>query len=119
MAPDPLKAALPRLRIEAATALRLARLDVILAVGLTLAAMFVAVVVIMAPLHGGMLLVLAQIYVALAAGVAAAIWAAIVLERSAPRMKAARRIIQSLQSGAMLEALELALRALPISHADA
>jgi hypothetical protein len=119
MVQDPLHDAVPRLHAEALTALWQARIDVLLAVGLSLAGMFVAVAVVMAPLHGGMLMVLAQMHIVLAAGVAVAIWAAIVLEKSAPRMVAARRIIQSLQSGAMLEALELALRALPTRRADA
>jgi hypothetical protein len=119
MVQDPLHDAVPRLHAEALAALWLARIDVMLAVGLTLAGMAVAVAVVMAPLHGGMLLVMAEMHIVLALGVAVAIWAAIVLEKSAPRMVAARRIIQSLQSGAMLEALELALRALPTRRAGA
>jgi hypothetical protein len=113
MAPNPLDAAVPRLRDEAETALKLARIDLTLAVGLTLAGMVVALAVFLMPLHGSMLAVLAQLHVALAAGVAVAVWAAIVLEKSAPRLLAARRITQALQNGALLEALELGLKALP------
>jgi hypothetical protein len=119
MVQDPLHDAVPRLHAEALAALWLARIDVMLAVGLTLAGIVVAVAVVMAPLHGGMLLAMAELHIVLAAGVALAVWAAIVVERSAPRMLAARRIIHSLRNGAMLEALELALRTLPPRQADA
>lgn len=119
MAPDPLKTALPRLRDEAANALRLARIDLILALAMTMAGLLVALAVFLVPLHGSMLVVLAQLHLALAAGVAVAIWAAIVMEKSAPRLLAARRTIQSLHNGALLEALELALRALPVPRLGA
>ncbi len=113
MIADPLDAALPRLRAEAAKAGRLARIDLLLAVGLTLAGMLVALAIFLVPLHGSMLEVLLKLHLALAAGVGVAIWAAIVVEQSAPRFLAARRITRDLHSGALLEALELALRALP------
>ncbi|MBO1076816.1 hypothetical protein [Roseomonas marmotae] len=113
MVRDPLKAALPRLRQEASVAVRLARMDLLLALGLTLAGMLAALAVFLVPLHGGMLMVLAQLHLAPAAGVAIAIWAAVVLEKAGPRFRASRRIMRALQAGAMLEALELALQALP------
>lgn len=113
MVRNPLDAALPRLRQEAAAAVRLARIDLMLALGLTLAGMAVALAVFLAPLHGGMLLVLVQLHIALAAGVAVAIWAAVVLEKSGPRLVAAQRITRALHDGALPEALELALKALP------
>lgn len=113
MVQDPLHDAVPRLHAEALSALWLARLDIILAVGLTVAGMVGAVSVVMAPLHGSMLLVLAQLHLVLAAGVALGVWAAIVLETSTPRLLAARRIILALRQGARLEALELCLQSLP------
>ncbi|MDB5369932.1 MAG: hypothetical protein JWP20_1490 [Roseomonas sp.] len=115
MMPDPLTTALPRLRREAMATVRLARIDLTLALGLTLAGMLGAVLVFLVPLHGGMLVVLAQLHLALALGVVLAIWAAVVLETSAPRLLAGRRIIRAIHAGAMLEALELALTALPVS----
>lgn len=113
MVTDPLDAALPRLRDEAHSTLRLARIDLLLAAGLTVAGILSAAVMFLVPLRGGMLLGLAQLHMALAVGVAVAIWAAILLERAGPRLLAARRIIQAMHTGATLEALELGLRALP------
>lgn len=109
MVQDPLKLALPRLRQEVAVTGRMARIDLLLALGLTFAGMIVAMAAFLTPLHGGMLLVLAQLHLALAAGVAVAIWAAVVLEQSGPRLVAARRISKALQAGALTEALEAAL----------
>jgi hypothetical protein len=111
---DPLEAALPCLRREAAVAVRLARIDLLLAIGLSLVGILGSLSVFMAPLHGSMLLIMLQLHLAVVAGVGLAIWAAIVLETSGPRLMAGQRIIRNLRGGATLEALELALRALPV-----
>jgi hypothetical protein len=115
MVRDPVETALPKLQREAAAAVRLARMDLLLALGLTLAGMGSALAMFLVPLHGGMLLVLAQLHLVMAAGVGVGIWAAVVMEKSGLRLAAAQRISRALRSGAILEALELALRSLPAS----
>lgn len=113
MVDDPLRLALPRLRQEVATAARLARLDVAIAAGLILAGTTVAVTAWLAPLHGGIVMVLLYLHLMPLLGLGVAIWAAVVLEKSGPRLLAARRIARALQAGALMEALDLALRGLP------
>jgi hypothetical protein len=113
MVQHPLDIAVPRLRQEAAATGWTARIDLLLALGLTFAGMGAALAVFLAPLHGGMLLVLVQMHLVLAAGVTVAIWAAVVLEKSGPRLAAAQRISRALKAGALLEALDIALTHLP------
>jgi len=115
MVEDPLRLALPRLRQEVATAMRLARLDLTIALGLIVAGLTVALTAWLAPLHGGILIALLYLHLMPLAGLAVAIWAAIVLEKSGPRLLIARRIARALQAGALLEALELAIGGLPAS----
>ncbi|MCQ4159311.1 hypothetical protein NON00_05160 [Roseomonas sp. GC11] len=113
MVEDPLGHALPRLEREVALCQRLARIDLIIAVVLVAAALTVIGTAWMAPLHGGILLVLAYLHVMPLLGLVVVIWAAIVLEKSTPRLRVARRIARALQAGALLEALDLAVHGLP------
>lgn len=114
MVADPLQEALPRLRQEVALATRMARLDLGLATGLALAGIVVAVTALMAPLHGSLLTVLLWLHMVPLAGLCVGIWAAVVLEKAGPRLRAAQRIGRSLRNGAWLEALDDALRGLPV-----
>ncbi|MXP65785.1 hypothetical protein E0493_20755 [Roseomonas sp. M0104] len=113
MVEDPLHLALPRLRQEVALAMRLARLDLTIAAGLIVSGMTVAATAWLAPLHGGIVMVLLYLHLMPLAGLAMAIWAAVVLEKSGLRLFTARRITRALQAGAWMEALDLALRSLP------
>ena len=110
MASDPLGVALPRLRQEAIVTGRRAWLDLLLALLLAGSGLGTALVMFWVPLHGGLLVALLQMHVALAAGVGVGIWAAVVLEVSGPRLMTARRISRKLREGALHEALELGLR---------
>ncbi|PHK95552.1 hypothetical protein CR162_06745 [Pseudoroseomonas rhizosphaerae] len=116
MVEDPLHIALPRLRAEVVAATRLARLDLTIALGLLIAAMTLVVTAWLAPMHGGLLVTLLHLHLAPLVGLGVAVWAAIVLERSGPRLVVARRIARALQAGALFEALELAVCGLPGPH---
>ncbi|MDJ0389442.1 hypothetical protein QMO56_15095 [Roseomonas sp. E05] len=113
MVEDPLRFALPRLRQEVATATRLARLDLTIAAGLIVSGLTVALTAWLAPLHGGIVMILLYLHLMPLAGLAVAIWAAVVLEKSGPRLLTARRIARALQAGALMEALDLAISGLP------
>lgn len=117
MVDDPLQIALPRLRQEVTAACRLARLDLTLAVGLTIAALTVVVTAWLAPVHGGILVALLHLHLAPLVGLGVAIWAAIVMERSGPRLLTARRIAQALSAGSVMEAFDLAVTRLPATGA--
>jgi hypothetical protein len=113
MVEDPLGQALPRLRQEIAAAGRLARLDLVLALGLAATGVGVTVTGLFAPWHAGLALTLIYLHVLALVGVAVGVWAAIVLEKSGPRLLAAHRIARALRAGALREALETAVRSLP------
>jgi hypothetical protein len=113
MVEDPLTVALPRLRQEVAAAARLARLDLSIALGMFVAALTVVITAWLAPLHCGIAVALIYLHLMPLLGLGIAIWAAVVLETCGPRLFAARRIGRALQAGAWLEALDLALQALP------
>lgn len=113
MVEDPLRVALPQLRREVAAACRLARLDLMLAAGLIITALTMVATAWLAPVHGGIFIVVLHLHVAPLVGLAVAIWAAIVMEKSGPQLVVARRIARALRAGAPLEALELALHGLP------
>lgn len=117
MIKDPLRVALPRLEAEVAAASRLARLDLTIALGLFIAALTMVLTAWLAPLHGGILVALLHLHLAPLAGLAVAVWAAIVLEKSGPRLVVARRIARALKAGALLEALDLAVQGLPAPSA--
>jgi len=109
MVEDPLRVALPRLREEVTVATRLARLDLTIAMFLIAAALTVVGTAWLAPLHGGIVTVLLYLHLMPLAGLAVAIWAAIVLEKCTLRLIAARRISRALRRGAIIEALQTAL----------
>ncbi|ONG54991.1 hypothetical protein BKE38_09705 [Pseudoroseomonas deserti] len=119
MVEDPLRAALPRLRREVAQCRRLARLDLGLAAALVSVALTVIGTVWLAPLHGGILLVLVYLHLVPLLGLAVVVWGAIVMETSGPRLVTARRIAAALQDRAWLEALDLAVHGLPDPAAEA
>lgn len=113
MVDDPLGVALPRLHAEVAVVSRLARLDLTIALGLFVAAMTMVLTAWLAPLHGGLLVALLHLHLAPLVGLSVAVWAAIVLEKSGPRLFVTRRIARALKAGAWLEALDLAVQGLP------
>ena len=119
MVEDPLRTALPQLRHEVAQCRRLARLDLGLAAALVSLALTVIGTVWLAPLHGGILLVLVYLHLVPLLGLAVVVWGAIVMERSGPRLVVARRIAQALQDRAWLEALDLAVQGLLGGPAEA
>lgn len=113
MVEDPLHVALPWLWQEVRAVERLARLDLTIAFGLIGAGLSIVATAWLAPLHGGILVILIHLHLMPLAGLGAAIWAAVVFEKSGPRLLTARRIARALRAGAMREALELALHGLP------
>ncbi|WBV44507.1 hypothetical protein [Pseudoroseomonas cervicalis] len=118
MVADPLDVALPRLRQEVALCQRLARMDLIIALVLVMAALTVILTAWLAPLHGGIVTVLLWLHAVPLLGLGAVVWGAIMLEKTTPRWVVSRRIARALQAGAWLEALDLAVHGLPAPAAQ-
>ncbi|MCI0752945.1 hypothetical protein [Teichococcus vastitatis] len=113
MVRDPLTLAVPQLQREVEQVGRLARLDLSMAAALLLSAVAVTLTAWLAPLHGSVLTMMLYLHLVPLFALGVCIWAAIVVEQSGPRWMLARRIGHALRAGALMEALELALRGLP------
>ncbi|MBE9603546.1 hypothetical protein IAI18_01620 [Acetobacteraceae bacterium H6797] len=119
MIEDPLAEALPRLQAEVRQVRRLARLDLWLSAALLISGLTLALTAVMAPLHAGLLVTLLYLHAAPLAGLAVGIWAAVVVEKSAPQWLAARHIAAALKTGALVEALDIAVHRLSARAAAA